>query len=188
MCTSNTLDQLENDAYSALDGDDNIATGVPGAAAATAGPVSGVQLGATTSQRQQVRDSRLAEGLKGTTNNPNTPEFGNPPASMHSQTQEQPLNTTTRAPKSIRERKDSHGGDFVVDNAPDMAIKDAEDRLKSNGPHLEPGIVDYICVVGAKNIGDQRELRNGRGWVDSEPECSVLEQFPSNEFHKSNGR
>ena len=49
MCASNTLDHLENDAYLALDGDDNIATGVPGAAAATTGPVSGVQLGAMAS-------------------------------------------------------------------------------------------------------------------------------------------
>jgi hypothetical protein len=56
-------------------------------------------------------------------------------------------------------------------------------------PVLEPGVCDFIAVVGASNIGDQSQDNGAKGWVNSNPECSVLEQFPPNdEFHYSRGR
>jgi WD40 repeat protein len=60
---------------------------------------------------------------------------------------------------------------------------------KVEEPVLEPGIIDYICVVGARDIGDQKSDDGARGWVNTNPECCVLEQFPPNdEFHMKNGR
>lgn len=60
---------------------------------------------------------------------------------------------------------------------------------KVQEPMLEPGIIDYVCVVGARDIGDQKADDGSRGWVNSTPECCVLEQFPPNdEFHIKNGR
>lgn len=45
-------------------------------------------------------------------------------------------------------------------------------------PVLEPGIIDYVCVVGARDIGDQKSDDGSRGWVNTYPELCVLEQFP----------
>ena len=60
---------------------------------------------------------------------------------------------------------------------------------KITEPVLNPGIVDYICVVGAKDIGNQKLDDGSPGWVKSSPECCVLEQFPpSEEFHVEHGR
>ena len=46
------------------------------------------------------------------------------------------------------------------------------------GPLLAPGIIDYFCIVGARDIGDQKSDDGSRGWVTSQPECVVVEQFP----------
>lgn len=62
------------------------------------------------------------------------------------------------------------------------------EAIKLNGPYLEPGIIDYICVVGPKDFGNVRYTEDKLGWLDSEPECNILEQFPANDVHKSNGR
>ena len=56
-------------------------------------------------------------------------------------------------------------------------------------PVLEPGIIDFVCVVGARDIGDQKDDDGASGWVNSTPECCVLEQFPpSDDFHSKRGR
>jgi hypothetical protein len=56
-------------------------------------------------------------------------------------------------------------------------------------PELEPGVIDFVCVVGAKDIGEQKADDGSSGWVNTEPECTILEQFPaSDEFHTSRGR
>ena len=58
------------------------------------------------------------------------------------------------------------------------------DEEKMEEPLLEPGIVDYVCIVGARDIGDQKGDDGSRGWVNSSPECCVLEQFPPDDgFH-----
>lgn len=60
---------------------------------------------------------------------------------------------------------------------------------KKDEPELEPGIIDYVCIVGARDIGNQRNDDGSKGWVQSTPECCVLERFPpTDEFHYSNGR
>jgi len=56
-------------------------------------------------------------------------------------------------------------------------------------PILKPGLVDFACVVGARDIGDQKSDDGSRGWVNSSPECALLEQFPPNdEYHTQHGR
>jgi WD40 repeat protein len=61
--------------------------------------------------------------------------------------------------------------------------------VKIHEPELEPGVIDYICVVGARDIGNQKADDGGRGWVNSTPECRILERFPpSDEYHLKNGR
>ena len=67
--------------------------------------------------------------------------------------------------------------------------KEKEEVKKQEEPELEPGVVDFVCIIGAKDIGDQRNDDGSKGWVESTPECSVLERFPPNdEFHINNGR
>lgn len=62
-------------------------------------------------------------------------------------------------------------------------------KKKPEEPELEPGVVDFVCIIGAKDIGDQRNDDGSKGWVQSTPECCVLERFPPNdEFHINNGR
>ena len=64
----------------------------------------------------------------------------------------------------------------------------AEEK-KIEEPCLQPGIIDYACVVGARDIGDQKSDDGTQGWVDTCPECVLLEQFPPNdEFHFQNNR
>jgi hypothetical protein len=66
--------------------------------------------------------------------------------------------------------------------------KDDDEKVKQHGPCLEPGIIDYICVVGPKDMGQPVDDTIARGWINSEPDCCVLEQFPSNDYHRKNGR
>ena len=64
-----------------------------------------------------------------------------------------------------------------------------EESGKSEDPVLEPGVIDYICIVGCKDIGNQNEDNGSNGWIDSFPTRCVLEQFPPNdEFHLKNKR
>lgn len=74
------------------------------------------------------------------------------------------------------------------------AAQDAErpvdERKKfDEDPVLEPGVCDFIAVVGAINIGDQSQDNGAKGWVNSNPECAILEQFPPDDtFHAKHGR
>ena len=47
-----------------------------------------------------------------------------------------------------------------------LPLKEKE-LIRQNGPFLNPGIVDYVCVVGAKNLCDLRGDDRTRGWIDS---------------------
>ena len=63
------------------------------------------------------------------------------------------------------------------------------DRPKPEDPELDSGVVDFVCIVGARDIGNQRNDDGSKGWVESTPECCVLERFPpDDEFHVKNGR
>lgn len=72
----------------------------------------------------------------------------------------------------------------VTDNMKDEEIE----AIKQNGPYLEQGIIDYVCVVGPKDIGNVRIAKDKLGWLENDPECDILEQFPADDVHKSNGR
>jgi DENN (AEX-3) domain len=64
-----------------------------------------------------------------------------------------------------------------------------EKKKFDEDPALAPGVCDFIAVVGAINIGDQSQDNGAKGWVNSNPECAILEQFPSSdEFHMKHGR
>ena len=69
--------------------------------------------------------------------------------------------------------------------------KEEEERMKKarQEPELGQGIIDFFCIVGARDIGNQRNDDGSKGWVQSTPECCVLERYPPNdEFHINNGR
>lgn len=70
----------------------------------------------------------------------------------------------------------------------DKVNSEENEAIKHNGPYLEPGIIDYICVVGPRDIGNGKNVKDKLGWLESDLECDILEQFPSNDVHKSNGR
>jgi hypothetical protein len=64
-----------------------------------------------------------------------------------------------------------------------------KDKPKPEEPELAAGIVDFVCIVGARDIGNQRNDDGSKGWVQSTPECCVLERFPpDDDFHIKNGR
>eukprot|EP00980_Cylindrotheca_fusiformis_P013264 scaffold3373_cov137-Cylindrotheca_fusiformis.AAC.24 len=68
-------------------------------------------------------------------------------------------------------------------------VKKATDEVKVEDPVLEPGVVDFITVVGCRDIGNQKNDNGHKGWVTSTPESVILEQFPpDNDFHQSAGR
>ncbi|GAX11774.1 hypothetical protein FisN_7Lh156 [Fistulifera solaris] len=88
---------------------------------------------------------------------------------------------------SIR-RSYSKRASLIVKNqlkreAPVAQVKSLDD------PILEPGIIDFACVMGARDIGDQKSDDGGRGWVNSNPECIILDRFPATDaFHQDRGR
>jgi WD40 repeat protein len=64
-----------------------------------------------------------------------------------------------------------------------------KEKPKTEDPVLEPGVVDFVAVIGCKDIGNQKNDRGMNGWVKTTPECVVMEQFPpNNEFHLKSGR
>eukprot|EP00536_Pseudo-nitzschia_multiseries_P013777 jgi/Psemu1/261659/estExt_Genewise1Plus.C_6140004 len=64
-----------------------------------------------------------------------------------------------------------------------------KEETKMEEPVLEPGVVDFVAVIGCKNIGSQKNDGGMKGWVKATPECVVMEQFPpNNEFHLKSGR
>ena len=67
--------------------------------------------------------------------------------------------------------------------------KQNKERPKTEDPVLEPGVVDFVAVVGCKDIGNQKDDDGMKGWVKTNSECVVLDQFPpNNEFHFESGR
>jgi WD40 repeat protein len=63
------------------------------------------------------------------------------------------------------------------------------EETKVQDPTLEPGVVDFVAVVGCKDIGKQTNDDGSKGWVKSNPESVILEQFPSqSDYHVKNGR
>ena len=77
-----------------------------------------------------------------------------------------------------------------TDDGPETdPITGQEIDVRNNGPFVKPGVVDFLAVVGCRDIGDQTNDDGSKGWVNSTPECCVLEQYPiDNEFHVKNGR
>ena len=64
-----------------------------------------------------------------------------------------------------------------------------EPAKASDEPELTPGVIDFVAVIGARDIGPQKNDDGSRGWVQSTPECTTLERFPpDDEFHVNNGR
>jgi hypothetical protein len=62
-------------------------------------------------------------------------------------------------------------------------------KPKAEEPELAAGVIDFLCIVGARDIGNQRNDDGSKGWVQSTPECCILERFPlDDEFHIKNGR
>lgn len=68
-------------------------------------------------------------------------------------------------------------------------VKKATEEVKVEDPVLEPGVVDFISVVGCRDIGNQKNDSGHKGWVESTPESVIFEQFPpDNNFHHRTGR
>lgn len=77
----------------------------------------------------------------------------------------------------------------VEENKDDSKDEPAGERSNTLDPVLEPGVIDFIAMVGCRDIGNQQSDNGATGWVDTSPECTILEQFPhDNEFHIRNGR
>lgn len=80
-------------------------------------------------------------------------------------------------------------GEDMDDGPQTDPVTGQEIDVRNNGPLVKPGVVDFLAVVGCRDIGDQTNDDGSKGWVESTPECCMLEQFPSdNEFHVKNGR
>jgi len=60
--------------------------------------------------------------------------------------------------------------------------------IRQNGPFLEAGIIDYISVVGVHDFGKVQNDDGSKGWLNVTPQCSILEQFPNDDFHSKHGR
>ncbi|KAL3943442.1 MAG: hypothetical protein SGBAC_002490 [Bacillariaceae sp.] len=69
------------------------------------------------------------------------------------------------------------------------SVRKQADEAVVEDPVLEPGVVDFVSVVGCRDIGSQKSDSGHKGWVDSTPESIILEQFPpNNEYHQKSGR
>ena len=88
-----------------------------------------------------------------------------------------------RVASEIRSQEKANEKEAAVQFSPTPPVKKVPED-----PVLEPGLIDYICVVGVSNIGDQKDDDGSRGWVNTSPECNLLEQFPPDEFHAKHGR
>ncbi|KAL3922318.1 MAG: hypothetical protein SGILL_002270 [Bacillariaceae sp.] len=64
-----------------------------------------------------------------------------------------------------------------------------KDETKNEDPFLEPGVIDFVAVVGCRDIGKQKHDDGSKGWVKSSPESVVMEQFPpESDYHAKMGR
>ena len=81
---------------------------------------------------------------------------------------------------------------LLVDDKLKLQVQKEKEKIEKDGPPIMPGIADYVCVVGVKdfgNVGNLDASKVKRGWVESECDSCVLEQFPSNnEVHTRQGR
>lgn len=69
------------------------------------------------------------------------------------------------------------------------SAKEQAKNLVKQEPELIPGVIDFVCVVGARDVGDQKHDDGASGWVNSNPECCILERFPPDDtFHQNKGR
>ena len=73
---------------------------------------------------------------------------------------------------------------------PKKKRKDKKKKVRQpKDPSLEHGLIDFACVLGPKSIGSQRNDDGSKGWVESNPEVTVLERWPkTDEFHGNRGR
>ena len=56
---------------------------------------------------------------------------------------------------------------------------------------LKSGIIDFICVVGPRDIDKLKKSTQDstkKGWLPTYLKYNVIEQFPSQTFHRKNGR
>ena len=102
--------------------------------------------------------------------------------------------------KDIEVRKRTSDRQSFMSSGDDLDLKGKEDGPEKdpitgqivdprNGPLVKPGVIDFVAVVGCRDIGDQTNDDGSKGWVESTPECCVLEQFPKdNDFHVKHGR
>jgi hypothetical protein len=105
---------------------------------------------------------------------------------------EDELNTSSFVEEANEDVKDTNldsSGRSASKTDKQSDASNARDKRLAEDPVLKPGVVDFISVVGARDIGDQKDDDGARGWVNTTPECVLLEQFPpSDEFHANHGR
>jgi hypothetical protein len=103
---------------------------------------------------------------------------------------EEGANTIDLSSLAIGEDEKENAPTTTMAAAPLTPVPSSKKEVKKpEEPELEPGVVDFVCIIGARDIGDQRNDDGSKGWVESTPECCVLERFPPNdEFHIKNGR
>ena len=103
---------------------------------------------------------------------------------------EEGANTIDLSSLAIGEDEKENAPTTAMAAAPSTPVPSSKKEVKKpEEPELEPGVVDFVCIIGARDIGDQRNDDGSKGWVESTPECCVLERFPpDDEFHINNGR
>jgi hypothetical protein len=103
---------------------------------------------------------------------------------------EEGTNTIDLSSLAIGEDEKENAPTTTMAAAPPTPVPSSKKEVKKpEEPELEPGVVDFVCIIGARDIGDQRNDDGSKGWVESTPECCVLERFPpDDEFHINNGR
>jgi WD40 repeat protein len=93
------------------------------------------------------------------------------------------------APKTLAMIHGSFARRATIDAKSLLEQDKPKEVRKVEDPVLEPGVIDFISVVGARDIGGQKNDDGSKGWVNSTPERCILEQFPPNdEFHQKTGR
>jgi hypothetical protein len=177
LCTTSTLNQLEDEMYA-------VAGGTAGVAVVATVPLE-ESIGAHAAH--SMEDSH---GAKGENVDPSAPVADFRECASDVSHAIAADNSASGPPSKSRQKNGSIDLKTLNQDAKmaEQLELEEEERLTQNGPYLETGIVDYMCVVGPKDLGDLKLDTKEKGWINSEPDCCVLEQFPSNEFHQNNGR
>lgn len=77
----------------------------------------------------------------------------------------------------------------LKDEKESEADNQANSGDKKMNPTLEAGVVDFVAIVGLKDLGNQPLEDGPKGWIENSVESTIFEQFPpDNEFHAKNGR